>query len=815
MLCDAILLRNRIIPPRLNDAKTVQRLLRHYGEFDLLVESPLLSTHTVSTDDNNERINGFNITVISNVSDKGLSTTTEIFIQNPAVYIPLYRDDIVGVTQGLMSGASFRRLFNTFKELAPLSNSTSALPEDSKFVFFLASTRSEDYPFIATSNPFCCHKRQDWNTFGFGSNHSTAVPTVATKMAAYFKRVHHFLAADDRRPADLTQLQRQWWRSRIYFFAYHFSQLPSELRDKVVSFPTASYLGAVVDERSYKLHYDSIPHVTQMPMSHIDNPLRVPLVPAYQYGAYFPPEGVSEIVAAPPKAVCGEWGSFHFNNSKKAQTVLIDIRTAESQCGTPFNFTKVVTEAGSANNTASSLLFYGFDEDAIEGGVTFLGSELDWPVPTAQALVTSVVIGESLRARLGAMFILGMVSTNTTGFSIDRSNKARWMGAYIFPSIQNIGYMPLYQEHLSDVAEQLEELSDATHYTLFEKGTNLHGSGYVGPHTAIMMTRGLVKKMVIEMSISCADYSNEASCPPWDHVVQLYGCCGQTPCNPYTEGREIGRWITAFGRSIGHWLSDITPLSPILMSSEGNMQTCNFTAFTVPWAGQAAHAKWLIETKLIVQTETADERAVAVTATPSPSILFPWTNHGQNPDTSSIFHWYVVNLTYAENFPAFAFPPASMRSGYTKGRVVAYLTGHGGDPNCAEFCAVVHRFTITNAHTQAEVATLWANFTLPISDGAEGCATAMKVRSGVVPNEHGTWYFGRNGWCNGRNVELWVSDYFSLLSGMTYAPLLLTYTALTCLGASMTDPQCKPYKPPSPKVSFPASLLVNMYISLE
>ena len=38
-----------------------------------------------------------------------------------------------------------------------------------------------------------------------------------------------------------------------------------------------------------------------------------------------------------------------------------------------------------------------------------------------------------------------------------------------------------------------------------------------------------------------------------------------------------------------------------------------------------------------------------------------------------------------------------------------------------------------------------------------GCATG--VRAGrAQPNEHGTWYTGRNGWCNGADVPVRLFD---------------------------------------------------------
>ena len=31
---------------------------------------------------------------------------------------------------------------------------------------------------------------------------------------------------------------------------------------------------------------------------------------------------------------------------------------------------------------------------------------------------------------------------------------------------------------------------------------------------------------------------------------------------------------------------------------------------------------------------------------------------------------------------------------------------------------------------------------------------AAQVREGIVPNEHGTWQYGRNGWCDGQQVRI-------------------------------------------------------------
>jgi hypothetical protein len=38
------------------------------------------------------------------------------------------------------------------------------------------------------------------------------------------------------------------------------------------------------------------------------------------------------------------------------------------------------------------------------------------------------------------------------------------------------------------------------------------------------------------------------------------------------------------------------------------------------------------------------------------------------------------------------------------------------------------------------------------------CITLSQVLEGVVPNEHGTWFYGRNGWCDGQDVRPVIFD---------------------------------------------------------
>lgn len=48
---------------------------------------------------------------------------------------------------------------------------------------------------------------------------------------------------------------------------------------------------------------------------------------------------------------------------------------------------------------------------------------------------------------------------------------------------------------------------------------------------------------------------------------------------------------------------------------------------------------------------------------------------------------------------------------------------------------------------------------------ALGCT--MRVKEGAVPNEHGTWLYGRGGWCDGLQVSPWRTDVTKQVSPLT------------------------------------------------
>ena len=78
--------------------------------------------------------------------------------------------------------------------------------------------------------------------------------------------------------------------------------------------------------------------------------------------------------------------------------------------------------------------------------------------------------------------------------------------------------------------------------------------------------------------------------------------------------------------------------------------------------------------------------------------------------------------------------------------ITGHSFGHDAD-NCAEFCNHTHHFDINGREYVKDH---------PEAGTAAGCKQQVSV--GVVPNQFGTWPYGRAGWCPGLEVTPWVVD---------------------------------------------------------
>jgi hypothetical protein len=67
--------------------------------------------------------------------------------------------------------------------------------------------------------------------------------------------------------------------------------------------------------------------------------------------------------------------------------------------------------------------------------------------------------------------------------------------------------------------------------------------------------------------------------------------------------------------------------------------------------------------------------------------------------------------------------------------------------NCAEFCNHRHQFTVNGKTYLKEH-----------KEAGSDDKCVAQVDEGMTPNQGGTWWFGRGGWCPGQKVEPWVVD---------------------------------------------------------
>ena len=247
--------------------------------------------------------------------------------------------------------------------------------------------------------------------------------------------------------------------------------------------------------------------------------------------------------------------------------------------------------------------------------------------------------------------------------------------------------------------------------------------------------------MEVDLAMECPHH-RDGECGAWDYLSYLWVCDPDTrvadagvsdassdASADASDGadagprwrcdREIARWITSYWRET-HWVTDISGMLPQLR--EGGRQHLRWNA-----SGQ-----W--DPRMTDYTVTLSLRLSNRGRGMRPSEVVPlWTGGSWNASYDS------------RHAPVRVTVPADVR----KVELYALITGHGGvqPSNCAEFCDHQHHFAVNGMdHLRS----------FPGARTADGCAG--RVGEGVTPNQHGTWYFGRGGWCPGLDVAPWVVD---------------------------------------------------------
>jgi hypothetical protein len=213
----------------------------------------------------------------------------------------------------------------------------------------------------------------------------------------------------------------------------------------------------------------------------------------------------------------------------------------------------------------------------------------------------------------------------------------------------------------------------------------------------------------LDLRLGCRGEGEYGDCPAWDYIVHLYLC---DEAEPSTCNVEIGRWITTYHRE-GRWVHDVSPLLP-LVASGGRRRLELYT-----------QQPYEVTLTLRLSSQGREVRPVEVVP------LF----EGGSFDATS-------NDRYA---PLTVDVPADA----TRVEVATVISGHGmsSPGNCAEFCDTTHHFLVNGADNVVS---------FPQAGTESDCMA--RVDRGTVPNQYGTWWYGRSGWCPGLEVPLATVD---------------------------------------------------------
>lgn len=242
--------------------------------------------------------------------------------------------------------------------------------------------------------------------------------------------------------------------------------------------------------------------------------------------------------------------------------------------------------------------------------------------------------------------------------------------------------------------------------------------------------------MAIYAYTTCPNHleGSDNGCPAWDMAHHLMLCDDTDPTSCDTE---LVRYVTSYHRE-GEWRTDISPLLPLLAS--GGKRTFEYR-------GPNSYGLHLVIQLWNDPAKT--ERPIAIRKL--------W---GEAPNET---RW---DDKYNDTLAPVTFDFDSNAA--SRVEIVAALTGHGfgsTTENCAEFCNHQHRFTLNGAPLPL--------LEHPNAGKREGCYA--RVPDGVVPNQFGTWPFGRSGWCPGQDVKL---ETVALGDGLRSGENVLDYRVL-------------------------------------
>ncbi|CAJ1439454.1 unnamed protein product [Effrenium voratum] len=375
---------------------------------------------------------------------------------------------------------------------------------------------------------------------------------------------------------------------------------------------------------------------------------------------------------------------------------------------------------------AQAVAIYSQDEQAIEMGCAApdpCGESLDLAV-----VMTTRSVGEALEeAANSSKAVTVRLGSELVGPSFVGVVPGGGLWAAASGAAEEIKGMEYRRKVLQQKQEMTHAAEDVLRVEVFQESVATRGShGFLGCRAgAAGQGQGLQRAgggtgAGVQRSLGCEN------CPPWDHELNLYLCIEGISSKPNCHDRRtsVGRWVTPYGRE-GHWLSNASAAIPLLTSVKA------------------------LEGLSTLHLHTWQHYSV--------SLVFWFKRPSQLVPMSQMSLWVggPFNLGYNPSRPPVTFD----RPAFAEKVVLSTLiTGHGwgvDEANCAEFCDHTHHFAVNGDWNEA------LSRSHPGAGTSDGCKA--KVLQGVVPNQFGTWPFGRAGWCPGQHVDWWDVDVTSWL----------------------------------------------------
>jgi len=232
----------------------------------------------------------------------------------------------------------------------------------------------------------------------------------------------------------------------------------------------------------------------------------------------------------------------------------------------------------------------------------------------------------------------------------------------------------------------------------------------------------------IEVVMECPnrELAEIGNCGAWDYIANMWLYDGET--DTYLE---MARFITTYHRE-SHWVVDAS--HALAWLQEGGERSVRYS-----WAPSWNTQPTIITVNLVLRNQGRGVR---------PTQAIP------------LFTGGAFNSAYNDREPVVVDVPA----GAAKVELRAILTGHGMDAtnNCAEFCRHSHHFSVGETLFERR---------FNEAGTSRGCQEA--IPEGVVPNQAGTWWFGRGGWCPGQEVHPWIEDLTAVAPAG--APVTISY----------------------------------------